>query len=175
MHISFKIIKFYFTLRCSTCFGHHRVHHQELLIAALAVSGHRVVLGRLFPPALFCSYCCFQLGFYSVLSLMMHGTMNVKQIMIFFIIQFFPHYLHVTGRMEPVLLAACCTVAKPSYTASCIPHFSFVNSAKFQLRVSMFAARTLTRLQYEVKSVSTASPHFLLQFNRLLPGMLNLL
>jgi hypothetical protein len=22
MHISFKIIKFYFTLRCSTCFGH---------------------------------------------------------------------------------------------------------------------------------------------------------
>jgi hypothetical protein len=29
MHISFKIIKFYITLRCSTCFGHHRVHHQE--------------------------------------------------------------------------------------------------------------------------------------------------
>jgi hypothetical protein len=60
MHISFKIIKFYFTLCCSTCFGHHCVHHQELLIAAHAVSGHRVVLGRLFPPALFCCYCCFR-------------------------------------------------------------------------------------------------------------------
>jgi hypothetical protein len=59
MHISFKIIKFYFTLCCSTCFGHHCVHHQELLIAAHAVFGHRVVLGRLFPPALFCCYCCF--------------------------------------------------------------------------------------------------------------------
>jgi hypothetical protein len=35
MHISFKIIKFYFTLCCSTCFRHHCVHHQELLIAAL--------------------------------------------------------------------------------------------------------------------------------------------
>jgi hypothetical protein len=54
MHISFKIIKFYFTLCRSTFFGHHCVHHQELLIAAHAVSGHRVVLGRLFPPALFC-------------------------------------------------------------------------------------------------------------------------
>jgi hypothetical protein len=50
MHTSFKIIKLYFTLCCSTCFGHHCVHHQELLIAAHAVSGHRVVLGRLFPP-----------------------------------------------------------------------------------------------------------------------------
>jgi hypothetical protein len=40
MHISYKIIKFYFTLCCSTCFGHHCAHHQELLIAAHAVSGH---------------------------------------------------------------------------------------------------------------------------------------
>jgi hypothetical protein len=56
MHISFKIIKFYFTLCCSTCFGHHCVHHQELLSAAHAVSGHRVVLGPLFSPALFCCY-----------------------------------------------------------------------------------------------------------------------
>jgi hypothetical protein len=62
MHISFKIIKFYFTLCCSTCFRHHCVHHQELLIAAHAVSGHRVVLGRLFPPALFCCYCCFRVN-----------------------------------------------------------------------------------------------------------------
>jgi hypothetical protein len=53
MHISFKIVKFYFTLCCSTCFRHHCAHHKELLIAAHAVSGHRVVLGRLFPPALF--------------------------------------------------------------------------------------------------------------------------
>jgi hypothetical protein len=53
MHISFKIIKTLFLLLfCSTCFGHHCVHHQELLIAAHAVSGHRVVLGWLFPPAL---------------------------------------------------------------------------------------------------------------------------
>jgi hypothetical protein len=57
MHISFKIITFYFTLCCSTCFGHHCVYHQEFLIAAHAVSGHRVVLGQLFPPALFCCYC----------------------------------------------------------------------------------------------------------------------
>jgi hypothetical protein len=56
MHISFKNHKIYFTLCCSTCLGHHCVHHQELLIAAHAVSGHRVVLGRLFPPALFCCY-----------------------------------------------------------------------------------------------------------------------
>jgi hypothetical protein len=55
MHNSFKIIKFNFTLCCSTCFGHHCVHHQELHIAAHEVSGHRVVLGRLFPPALFCN------------------------------------------------------------------------------------------------------------------------
>jgi hypothetical protein len=54
MHISFKIIKFYFTLCRSTCFGQHCVHHQELLIAAHTVSGHRVALGQLFPPALFC-------------------------------------------------------------------------------------------------------------------------
>jgi hypothetical protein len=67
MHISFKIIKFYFTLCCSTCFGHHCVHHQELLIAAHAVSGHRVVLGRLFPPALFCCYCCFRVCLWTVL------------------------------------------------------------------------------------------------------------
>jgi hypothetical protein len=41
--LSFKIIKFYFTLRCSTCFGHHCVHHQELPTTAHAASGHRVV------------------------------------------------------------------------------------------------------------------------------------
>jgi hypothetical protein len=44
MHITFKIIKFYFTLCCSTCFGHHFVHHQELVIAAHAVSGPRVAV-----------------------------------------------------------------------------------------------------------------------------------
>jgi len=93
-----------------------------------------------------------------------------------FIIQFSPHYLDVTGRMELVLLTVCSTVGKPSYTASCIPHLSLVVSAKFQLRVSMYLpGRTLTRLQYEVKPVSTASPHFVLQANRLLPGMFNLL
>jgi hypothetical protein len=60
IHISFKIIKFYFTLCCSTCFGHRCVHHQEPLIAAHEVSGHRVVLGRLFPPALFCCYSSYR-------------------------------------------------------------------------------------------------------------------
>jgi hypothetical protein len=60
MHISSKIIKFYFTLRCSTCFGHRRVHHQELPTTPHAASGHRVVLGRLRPPALFCCYCCLR-------------------------------------------------------------------------------------------------------------------
>jgi hypothetical protein len=57
MHISFKIIKFYFTLCCSTCFGHHCVHHQEFPTAAHAASGHRVVLCRLRPPAMFYCYC----------------------------------------------------------------------------------------------------------------------
>jgi hypothetical protein len=67
---------------CSTCFGHHCVHHQELLIAAHAVSGHCVVLCRFFPPALlfyyfpglfwflllflryFCTVYCFHLFLY---------------------------------------------------------------------------------------------------------------
>jgi hypothetical protein len=57
MHNSFKIIEnFILLLFCSTCFGQLCVHNQELLIAAHAVSGQRVVLGRLFPPALLC-YC----------------------------------------------------------------------------------------------------------------------
>jgi hypothetical protein len=58
MHICFKIIKFYFTLRCSTGFGHHCVHHQELPTIAPTASGHRVMLCWLRPPALFCCYCC---------------------------------------------------------------------------------------------------------------------
>jgi hypothetical protein len=53
MHICFKIVKFYFTLRCSTCFGHHCVHHQELPTTAHAASGYREVLCWLRPPALF--------------------------------------------------------------------------------------------------------------------------
>jgi hypothetical protein len=32
MHISFKIIKFYFTLCCSTCFGHHCVQIRSFLL-----------------------------------------------------------------------------------------------------------------------------------------------
>jgi hypothetical protein len=44
MHINFKIIKFYFTLRCSACFGHHCVHRQEIPTIAHAASGHRVVV-----------------------------------------------------------------------------------------------------------------------------------
>jgi hypothetical protein len=64
MHISFKIITFYFTLCCSTCFGQHCVHYQELLIAAHVVSGHRVMLGQLFPPAMF---CCYSSGHHVVL------------------------------------------------------------------------------------------------------------
>jgi hypothetical protein len=38
MHICFNIIKiFYYTLCCSTCFGHHCVHHQEPSTTAHAV------------------------------------------------------------------------------------------------------------------------------------------
>jgi hypothetical protein len=44
MHISFKIIKFYFTLRCSTRFGHHCVHHQALPTTALQRSNNRTGL-----------------------------------------------------------------------------------------------------------------------------------
>jgi hypothetical protein len=47
MHISFKIIKL-LPLFCSTCFGHHCVHHQELLIAAHAVSGHLSIISIVF-------------------------------------------------------------------------------------------------------------------------------
>jgi hypothetical protein len=58
MHICFKIIKsFYYTLRCSTCFGHYCVHHQEPSTTAPTASGYRVVLCWLRPPALFWCYC----------------------------------------------------------------------------------------------------------------------
>jgi hypothetical protein len=43
----------YLLVHCSTCFGYLCAHHQELPIAAHAVSGHRVVLVPMFPPALF--------------------------------------------------------------------------------------------------------------------------
>jgi hypothetical protein len=56
MHICFKIIIFYYTLRCSTCFGHYCFHHQEPSTTAHAASGYRVVLRWLVPPALFCCY-----------------------------------------------------------------------------------------------------------------------
>jgi hypothetical protein len=49
MHICFKIIKFFYTLRCSTCFEHHCVHHQEPFTTAHAASGYRVVLCWLRP------------------------------------------------------------------------------------------------------------------------------
>jgi fatty acid desaturase len=51
MHICFKIIKFYFTLRCSACFGHHCIHHQEPSTTAHAASGYRVMFCWLRPPA----------------------------------------------------------------------------------------------------------------------------
>jgi hypothetical protein len=59
MHICFKILKFYYTLCCSTCFGHYCVHHQEPSTTAHAASGYRVVLCWLRPPAVFCCYCRF--------------------------------------------------------------------------------------------------------------------
>jgi hypothetical protein len=43
MHICFKIVKFYYNLCCSTCFGHCCVHHQEPSTSAHAASGYRVV------------------------------------------------------------------------------------------------------------------------------------
>jgi hypothetical protein len=57
MHICFQIITFYYTLRCSSCFGRYCVHHQEPSTTAHAASGYRVVLCWLCPPALFCCYC----------------------------------------------------------------------------------------------------------------------
>jgi hypothetical protein len=45
--------KFYLLIHCPTCFRHQCAHHQELPIAAHAVSGHRVVLVLMFPSALF--------------------------------------------------------------------------------------------------------------------------
>jgi hypothetical protein len=77
MHINFKIVKFYFTLCCSTCFGHHCVHHQELHIAAHAVSSHRVVLGQLFPPGLFCCYCCFRRRLEETTDPTLHGDQRL--------------------------------------------------------------------------------------------------
>jgi hypothetical protein len=51
--INLKVFKMYLFVHCSTCFGHNCAHHQEPSITAHAVSGHRVVLGRMFIPALF--------------------------------------------------------------------------------------------------------------------------
>ena len=42
-----------FTLFRSTCFGHHCVHHQELLSCTCSLWS-RVVLGSLCPPVLLC-------------------------------------------------------------------------------------------------------------------------
>lgn len=81
------------------------------------------------------------------------------KIMMLHIIQFSLHYLHITGRMELVLLTTWPNVVNISCNASCIPHLPLVGSEMFQLHVSMyFAVRTLTRLQSKVKSVSTTSP-----------------
>jgi hypothetical protein len=63
MHICFKTIKFfYYTLRCSTCFGHYRVHRQEPSTTAHAASGYRVLLCWVRPPAPFCCYSTTEQG-----------------------------------------------------------------------------------------------------------------
>jgi hypothetical protein len=58
MHNSLKIIKkiIVFLFR-STCFGHSCAHYQEPPNSAHTASSHRVSLGWLYPPALFCHYC----------------------------------------------------------------------------------------------------------------------
>ena len=52
MYFVLKILKILFTFR-STCFGHHCVHHQELLSCTCSLWS-RVVLGSLCPPVLLC-------------------------------------------------------------------------------------------------------------------------
>ena len=52
-----KILKILFTLFRSTCFGHHCVHHQELLSCTCSLWS-RVVLGSLCPSVLLCCNCC---------------------------------------------------------------------------------------------------------------------
>ena len=49
MHFVSKILKILFTSFRSTCFGHHRVHHQELLSCTCSLWS-RVVLGSLCYP-----------------------------------------------------------------------------------------------------------------------------
>jgi hypothetical protein len=44
MHLCFKIVKFYYNLRRSTCFGHYCVHYQKHSTIANAASGYRVIL-----------------------------------------------------------------------------------------------------------------------------------
>ena len=63
MHFVLKILKILFALFSSTCFGHHCVHHQELLSCTCSLWS-RVVLGSLCPPVLLCcnitSYSLYQ-------------------------------------------------------------------------------------------------------------------
>ena len=56
MYFVLKILKILFTLFRSTCFGHHCVHHQELLSCTCSLWS-RVVLGSLCPPVLLCCNC----------------------------------------------------------------------------------------------------------------------
>jgi len=44
MYFVFKILKMLFTLFCSTCFGHHCVHHQELLSCTCSLWSRVVVV-----------------------------------------------------------------------------------------------------------------------------------
>jgi len=53
MYFVLKILKILFTLFRSTCFGHHCVHHQELLSCTCSLRS-RVVLGSLCPTVLLC-------------------------------------------------------------------------------------------------------------------------
>ena len=54
MYFVLKFLKFYLHYSRSTCFGHHCVHHQELLSCTCSLWS-RVVLGSLCPPVLL--YC----------------------------------------------------------------------------------------------------------------------
>ena len=58
MYFVLKILKIVFTLFSSTCFGHHCVHHQELLSCTCSLWSC-VVLGSLCPPVLLCYNCSF--------------------------------------------------------------------------------------------------------------------
>jgi hypothetical protein len=77
MHISFKIVNFFILLCCSTCFGHHGVHHQELPIAAHAVSGHLSNYKHSICLQIMCGYAVMYNLFFTLVKICFYGTFYI--------------------------------------------------------------------------------------------------